>query len=76
MKFSIEQQIEEVERELKMRESAYPRWVRSGKLRQSIADYQMDRMRAVLDTLVSLLPIGEPKRQKMEALNEENQNRR
>jgi hypothetical protein len=49
--FSLAQQIEEVEREIAMRERVYPHQVRSGKLRQSIADYQMNRMLAVLETL-------------------------
>jgi hypothetical protein len=50
-KFSIHQQIDEVKREIRMREEVYPRQVRSGVLRQSIADYQMQRMKAVLATL-------------------------
>lgn len=51
MKISLHQQIDEVERELKMREEVYPRQVSSGKLRQSIADYQIDRLKAVKVTL-------------------------
>jgi hypothetical protein len=51
MPISLNQQIDEVERELKMRRDVYPRQVNSGKLRQSMADYQMERMAAVLNTL-------------------------
>ena len=51
MAFSIIQQIEEVEREIKLRRDVYPRMVLSGKMRQSIADYHMQRMEAVLRTL-------------------------
>lgn len=51
MKISLAQQIEELERELHMRADVYPRLVRSGKMRQSIADYQIERMKAALETL-------------------------
>lgn len=49
--FSINQQIEEVRREISYRERVYPFLISRGKLRQSIATYQLDRMRAVLRTL-------------------------
>jgi hypothetical protein len=42
--FTLRQQIEEVERELKLRESVYPRQVSSGKMRQSVADFHIGRM--------------------------------
>lgn len=48
---SIDEQIRDVEREIKMRERAYPRWVDSGRLKQTDADYRLACMRAVLDTL-------------------------
>lgn len=51
MKISIAQQIEEVERELSFRRGVYPGLVIKGSLRQSVADYHMDRMRAALETL-------------------------
>jgi hypothetical protein len=51
MTISLNQQIDEVKRELKMRADVYPRQVNSGKLRQSLADYQIERMQAVLKTL-------------------------
>ena len=51
MKISLSQQIDEVERELRMRAEVYPRWVRNGKLRQSIADYQVERMEHVKASL-------------------------
>lgn len=53
--FSLAQQLEEVDREIKMREAVYPRQVHAGKLRQSLADYQMGRMKAVRDTLIRLM---------------------
>ena len=40
-----------VEREIKMRESVYPRWVASGKMSQGRADREIAMMRAVLKTL-------------------------
>ena len=51
---SLAQQIEEVERELTLRSRVYPGFVASGKMKQSIADYHMGRMRAVLQTLKRL----------------------
>ena len=51
MTFSIEAQIAEVEREIKMRIGVYARLVSAGKERKSVADYHTDCMRAVLDTL-------------------------
>lgn len=51
MAFSLNQQIEEVERELDQRSRVYPRLISTGKLRQSIADYQVGRMEAVKRTL-------------------------
>lgn len=48
---SLSQQIEEVERELALRANVYPRQVSSGKMRQSVADYHVKRLEAVLATL-------------------------
>lgn len=45
-KISIGQQIEEVEREIALREGVYKRMVSNGQMRQSKADFFMDRIRA------------------------------
>lgn len=50
-KVSLNQQIEEVEHELRMREQVYPKLVLRKQKSQSAADMNMMRMRAVLDTL-------------------------
>jgi hypothetical protein len=50
--FSIEAQVAEVEREIKMRIEVYARQIAAGKMRRSVADYHIDCMRAVLDTLM------------------------
>lgn len=50
-KFSIGQQIEEVERELELRRGVYPRQVQRGTMKQSHADYHIKRMEAVLESL-------------------------
>jgi Zn-dependent oligopeptidase len=47
-------QIDEVVRELALREKVYPAWVERGKIRPEIAAKHMERMRAVLQTLMSL----------------------
>ena len=54
-RFSLSQQIEEVKRELAMRSRVYPGFVGKGKMRASEADFHMDRMRAVLQTLERLV---------------------
>jgi hypothetical protein len=51
---SLEQQIECVERELRMRGQVYPRWIAQRKLSQGNADIEMARMQAVLATLRGL----------------------
>lgn len=50
---SIEDQIACVEREIKMREAVYPRWVNAKppKMTAKTAEHQLAAMRAVLDTL-------------------------
>lgn len=48
---NIHQQIDEVERELRMRPGVYQTLVSRGKLRQAEADEHMARMNAVLETL-------------------------
>lgn len=53
-KFSLAQQIEEIDRELAQRRDVYPRLVSSGKLRQSVADYQVGRLESARATLVWL----------------------
>jgi hypothetical protein len=47
----IAQQLEEVQREIALREREYPRQVASGEMRQSVAVYRMECMRAVLRAL-------------------------
>jgi len=46
-KFSITQQIEEIDREIELRSRVYPNQVRSGAMRQSVADYHLERIKAV-----------------------------
>jgi hypothetical protein len=49
MKISLRAQLEEVERELKLRQRVY------GKMRMSVAEYHMLRLRAVKSTLERLI---------------------
>lgn len=51
---TIEQQIACVEREVKMRQRVYPRWVAAGNMSQGKADAELAAMQAVLVTLQSL----------------------
>jgi hypothetical protein len=54
MTISLNQQIEEIERELILRRRVYPRLVTARQMRASVADYHMQRLEAVLDTLTTL----------------------
>ena len=40
--------IDEIKREIKVRERVYPGWVKSGKIRQSCADYRCLCLKAAL----------------------------
>ena len=51
---ALAQQIACVERELRMRRSAYPKWVQSGRMRAEDAARETWAMQAVLDTLRGL----------------------
>ena len=48
---SIDDQIACVRRELRLRQSAYPRWVARGSMLQRDADRELQAMQAVLATL-------------------------
>jgi hypothetical protein len=52
--FSLAQQIEEIEREIRLRREVYPRMVSNGRMKKSVADYHLARMVAVLGTLQTL----------------------
>lgn len=47
----IEAQIACVEREIKMRERVYPRWIEAKRMTQKKADEEIAAMRGVLETL-------------------------
>lgn len=48
----ILQQIEAVDREIRMRRRVYPRWVGAGKMSQQKADHEIACMEAVAETLM------------------------
>jgi hypothetical protein len=62
--FSLREQIEEVEREIALRMRVYPGQIRMGKMRVSVAEYHMNRIRAVLDTLIRLQTQRERKKER------------
>lgn len=53
--FSLTQMIEEVDRELKLRDELYPRMVTRRQMRESVAKYHRARMQAVRDYLAKEL---------------------
>lgn len=48
---SIDVQILCVQREIRMREQVYPRWVANGKMKLDAAEREIEAMKAVLETL-------------------------
>ena len=50
----IDEQIASVEREIKMRERVYPRWVEAKRMTQAKADHELEAMKCVLVTLHNL----------------------
>lgn len=54
MPIPLDQQIAEVKREIALRENVYPSFVARGKMRQGEADLHLERMQAVLTTLLWL----------------------
>ena len=54
MTIPLADQIKEAKRELAMRERLYPGWIAKGTLKQADADRQLERMRAVLHTLLAM----------------------
>jgi hypothetical protein len=55
---TINEQIDEVKREIRMRENVYPRVVAMQAMKKATADQHVDRMRAVLKTLEGLRDAG------------------
>ena len=53
---TLDEQIDCVRREIRMRNRVYPRWVEIGRITQAHADHQVAAMEAVLATLESLRP--------------------
>ena len=54
MTISLDEQLACVKREIAIRENVYPQWVRSRRMKQDVADSEIARMKAVLETLKSL----------------------
>ncbi len=51
MSATLPEQIACIKREIAMRERNYPKWVAAGRMKQAEADRELDRMRAVLNSL-------------------------
>jgi hypothetical protein len=48
---SLEDQLAAARRELKLRESTYPRWIAQGKTTAAIAQHEIDCMRSIVATV-------------------------
>jgi len=55
---TLKEQLGEIARELKMRRSAYPRFVERGTITQATANLQVERLEAALGTLQKLYDGG------------------
>lgn len=51
LRVTLQQQVQELGRELGMRSRVYASWVRSGRMNEQTANEQTDRMKAALDTV-------------------------
>lgn len=51
--FTLKQQIDCVKREIAMREKLYPDWVQAKRLKPEKAEYELNCMKAVLESLTS-----------------------
>jgi hypothetical protein len=56
MTVSIADQLAAVEREIRLRQRVYPRWVETSRMTQVKADQELAAMRAVAETLRALVP--------------------
>ena len=54
---TIAEMIACIEREIRMRERVYPRWIATGKMTQAKADAEIVTMKAVLAFLRPMLPL-------------------
>lgn len=59
----LAQQIRYLRREIEHRRKVYPRLVSAGRMTSDFADGEIDKMKAVLETLEELLPL--PDQQKL-----------
>lgn len=64
MALSIQTQIECVRREIAIREHVYPKWIENGRMKQAVADHEIEAMKSVLDTLENVLLLAIPERKK------------
>jgi hypothetical protein len=55
---TLEQQMDELKREIEMRRRVYPAWVKSGRMTQFEADTQNATLRAALATLTFIASAG------------------
>jgi len=58
---SLREQLGELERELKLRERVYPRWVREGRMTEEAGREQCRRLAGAIKTISRLLEKSEPK---------------
>ncbi len=54
MAVTLEDQIACLKREIAIREGVYPKWIANGRMKQSAADLEIERMTAALHTLMNL----------------------
>lgn len=51
---TIDEQVKCIRRELNLRLQVYPGWVKAGRMKEAAAEREIERMRAVLETLERL----------------------
>jgi hypothetical protein len=53
-RYTLDEQIRCVRREIAVRKNVYPKWTKSGRMKPEVADYEISCMQAVHDTLTKL----------------------
>ena len=57
--YTIQDQLKEAQRELRMRQACFPRWVSQERLSPAIAQYRLQCQAAIVATLAALADVDE-----------------
>lgn len=70
---SLQNQLACAQRELAKRQRCYPKWIREGKLKQPVADYELKAQEAIVSTLEKLCSLEETTNWMLAKVKEKNE---